>query len=370
MTKSWSFHNPVNAVFGAGRLAELGARCPGDRVLVVTTAGASRRGLADRAAELIGRERTLIWDGAAPNPDLDDLDAATARFAGEGISCVVGLGGGSAVDAAKVLGVALPRRRADSNGPAPLERALRGDGGQEWTERLPVVAVPTTSGTGAEATPFATVWDNARGKKHSVAGDAVFPTSAILDPELTVSLPRFETLYSGLDAISHALETLWNRNRTPASAAFALRALESASDALPAVLDRPADLSARAAMQEAAFLAGLAISQSRTAIAHSMSYPLTLRYGVPHGLACSFTLRAIMALDEVRSALPAAHSALFARIDALLASLDLNAEIARYLTPAQELSLVGEMRTPARSDNFLLPATEELAAAILKETHR
>lgn len=147
---------------------------------------------------------------------------------------------------------------------------------------------------GRRGDPFATVWDHTANKKYSVTGDRTFPDYAILDPQLTLSLPEDETLYTALDTISHALESLWNKNRTVISETYALRALVLANEALPALLTAPEDLGQRERMQQASMLAGLAICTTRTAIAHAISYPMTLHYGVPHGLACSFTLPEIL----------------------------------------------------------------------------
>src|SRR5690606_20309422 len=126
----------------------------------------------------------------------------------------------------------------------PLGKVLREGRQQTWEKKIPLVAIPTTSGTGAEVTPFATVWDQSEHRKYSITGDLIFPDTAVLDPELTLSLPEKETLYPGLDAISHALESLWNVNRTPVTAGFAIQALELAVEALPTVLGNPADLGA------------------------------------------------------------------------------------------------------------------------------
>lgn len=344
---SWSHYNPVRVDFGAGALRRIASHVGSEgNVLLVTTEGFVRRGQAGAIADSLGTARTTVYSGVTPNPQLDELDQATARFSGLEPVAIVALGGGSALDAGKTLSVTLPS--GESN---PLDRRLRGGQPQAWQRAIPVIAIPTTSGTGAEVTPFATVWDDVHHRKHSVAGDLIFPAVAILDPELTLSLPPQETLHTALDAISHSLESLWNRNRTPLSESFSAQALRLAIDALPVVLANPADLQARARMQQASMLAGMAISQTRTAIAHSISYPLTSHFGVPHGLACSFTLpniidRYLAEQDEPNLA------PLFMAARDLLRGLDLFSLLSRYASSAQIEALKGEMFQPGRADNY------------------
>ena len=338
----------MRVVGGAGSSRSVGSLVPADgRVLLVTTPGATRRGTTHAIVEQLGAARVTVHDRVTPNPSLDDLDDATERLHGTAAQAIVAVGGGSALDSAKVLSVTLERGVE-----RPLERALRGGERQAWASAVPVVAVPTTSGTGAEVTPFATVWDTATHRKHSVAGEALHPAVAVLDPELTLSLPAEETLVSGLDAISHALESLWNRNRTAVSVAYARQALALAGTALAAVRGDPSDLTERARMQEAALLAGLAISQTRTAIAHSVSYPLTARFGVPHGLACSFTLAELLKpnLDALVELTGDPH--VMEAILELLGSLRLGERVRRYASLEGILAWESEMRTPERLSNF------------------
>ena len=165
-----------------------------------------------------------------------------------------------------------------------------------------LIAVPTTAGTGSEVTPWATVWDREQQRKHSLHLPETWPEAAIVDPVLMRSLPDAVTLQSGLDALSHALEAIWNRNANPVSDALALAAARSILVTLPTLLRAPDDMALREAMAIAALQAGLAFSNTRTALAHSLSYPMTLRFGLPHGIACSFTLPLVARLAIGRSA--------------------------------------------------------------------
>lgn len=346
----WQFYNPVRIVAApmADALAELVA--PAREALLVTSAGFTRRGISARIAQLLEGVKLNVVDEIEPNPDLIDLDLIAKQLHGTKAQVVLALGGGSVLDAAKVLARTIPLRE-----PRPLEALLRHGQEPVWQGRLPVVAVPTTAGTGAEATPFATVWDHSEHRKHSLDGREMFPVAALLDAELTLNLPHEQTLYPGLDTVSHALESLWNRNCSPASRSIAMQALRLSAQALPLVLRQPYTLAERRRMQEASVLAGIAISQTRTALAHAVSYPVTAHFGVPHGLACSFTLPEILRANLHTLATNAQEHAVLSAVLSMLEELELPRRMARYVTLAQLVSLHAEMYTPGRSDNYVGP---------------
>lgn len=157
-----------------------------------------------------------------------------------------------------------------------------------------LIAVPTTAGTGSEVTPWATIWDREAQRKHSLHLAETWPSIAIVDPELMLSLPASVTLQSGLDALSHALEAIWNVNANALSDTFAVAAVQQIFETLPLLMEKLDDLELRARMALAALQAGMAFSNTRTALAHSISYEMTLRYGLPHGIACSFPLPMVL----------------------------------------------------------------------------
>ncbi|MBL8699715.1 MAG: phosphonoacetaldehyde reductase [Alphaproteobacteria bacterium] len=286
MPGHWSFANPVEIDFGAARFAHVGPRIAGRRYALVTYGDPVFAELTQRLTTVAGPAAVVI-DDVQPNPDFVALAPACARLRGAGIGLIVALGGGSAIDTAKVL--------AASGGEFDAVRSHLESGGKaKLPAPLPIVAIPTTAGTGSEVTCWATVWDGERKRKHSLADPRLYPEAAIVDPTLTHSLPRGLTLSTGLDALSHALESLWNRNANPVSATYAVAAAREILDVLPALLDRLGDAGLRARMAQAAVFAGLAFSNTKTALAHSLSYDVTLHHGVPHGIACSFTLPQVM----------------------------------------------------------------------------
>jgi phosphonate metabolism-associated iron-containing alcohol dehydrogenase len=372
----WSYYNPVELRFGAGQLAELPALVRRRPALLVTTGGFTRRGVADQIRELLAGAPLRILDDVQPNPDLAAIERACADLAGDSVELIVALGGGSAIDTAKALSFALPARA-----PGLLRAHFETGAALPEPSLLPVIAVPTTAGTGSEVTPFAAIWDRQRAKKYSLAHPRLHPRCALLDPELTLSLPDDVTIASGLDALSQAFEAIWNRNATPISTLYAHQAIALIFKSLPRLLLDPQRLELRAAMLEASLLAGLAISQTRTALAHSISYPITARYGVPHGLACSFTLPTLLGFnavsDDGRLAATAAWlgapsiGALRDRVFDLLLALGVDRMLREYLAaPEDVLGLAPDMLMPGRADNNMRAASEhdvvELLAAALE----
>lgn len=357
LSENFNFGNPTRIVFGIGRLAEVASIVTAHRICLVTTSGFSRRGLTKRLAEMFGSRLALVIDTIDPNPDVDSLDAIVRQVRAIQPDAVLALGGGSAMDSGKVIAKA-----ASAPEGWTLADHFRGGAPMHGNAPLPCFVVPTTSGTGAEVTPFATVWDETTNAKYSLASADMFPVAAILDPELTVEMPREVTLATGLDAVSQALESVWNRSCNAITFGLAISSLRLSLGALLRAANDPDNLRARSDMAQASLLAGLCISHTRTALAHSMSYPLTAHYGLPHGFACSFTLPALfdfnMVVDDGRlSALARALGYADAiELKGVVAQLLADADIAVYLkkylaNPKDIFRLVPEMITPNRSGN-------------------
>jgi alcohol dehydrogenase len=224
----------------------------------------------------------------APNPDTRLLAAQSARLAGASEPAViVALGGGSVIDTAKVLAAA-------RGGFQPVLQYLQTGAGAQALSATPIIAVPTTAGTGSEVTSWATVWDTRSGKKYSLSRPNLYPRNALVDPALMTGKPARLTVSTGLDALSHALESLWNVNVNPVSMQHAVVAAREILFVMPWLVQDLQNLDLRSRMASAALSAGLAFSNTRTAIAHSISYPVTLHHNVAHGIACSFTLPMVL----------------------------------------------------------------------------
>jgi alcohol dehydrogenase len=209
------------------------------------------------------------------------------------------IGGGTTLDLGKVLRWRLPDQERSS-----CQSHWRNNLVPEGTLRHPLWCSPTTSGTGSEVTPWATLWDlqHQPSCKRSWHPENGHPEKAWIDPTLTLTCPPGVTRDTGLDALSHALESLWNRHANRLSRPIAIEAARCILETLPALLREPDNIYLRTQMAKASLMAGLAMSQTRTALAHALSYDLTLQEHLPHGQACAVWLPMTMSLAAKRSA--------------------------------------------------------------------
>ena len=353
----WQYRNPVEVRFGAGTFSELPTLLAGRAYALVTYNEPIFRELRQKLESAAG-SACLVVDDVLPNPDCAHLGEQCARFSQlpRRPEVVVALGGGSVIDSAKVF-VA-----AGGDFARVLRFLQRGDGA-DALGTTPLIAVPTTAGTGSEVTSWATVWDSAAGKKYSLARPTLYPRFAVIDPSLMIAKPRKLTVSTGLDALSHALESLWNVNANPVSKTYAVAAAREIIAVLPALADDLANPDLRARMATAALLAGLAFSNTKTAIAHSVSYPITLRHNVPHGIACSFSLPMIIrSVADVGGLCGQALTEIFGadlhegatRLQEMLAGLDVSSDPASYGVGRQEWTvLVKEALEGERGRNFI-----------------
>ena len=234
---------------------------------------------------LAGRRFSVVRDIPA-DPTSDDVERAVGIFRTDPPDFVVAVGGGSVIDLAKAVRVIGPV----SSDPGPFllgERTVE-DGGP------PLLAIPTTAGTGSEATRYAVF--TVDGEKRPIGHPALTPDHVILDPELTYSLPAAVTASTGLDALAQAMESMWSTRSTDGSYADARAALQLALAHLETAVNRP-DPESRTAMCTAAYLAGRAIDVSATTAPHALSFHLTVEYGVPHGHAVALTLGPVLAYN-------------------------------------------------------------------------
>lgn len=349
--KTWRLNHSVTVIGGEGALAALLPLVKAKTVLLLTSKGFSERGVVNQLHQYLSdAKEVLLCDDVSPNPELDYLDQKTVDYHLCSPDLIIALGGGSVLDSAKVLAVTLTQKTSNQ----VLARYFRQDQYVQFAAAIPVITIPTTAGTGAEVTPFATVWDAVSSRKYSLAGDFMYPKMAILVPQFTLTMPAHVTLHTALDTVSHSLETLWNKQSTLVSKAYAEMALRLTMQALTPTLAQPTILEHREKLQLASLWAGMAISINRTAIAHAISYPLTSKLGVPHGLACSFTLPALIELVQRKHALDSYYSELLEQLHKLLLQLPLYQELLRYTNWADIYKLLPEMFTPGRADNFIL----------------
>ena len=295
------------AWFGAGvvrRLPEAVAGTGAPLAVVVTDAGLAATGLPDRISGLLSAAGlpATVFDGVHANPTTGDLAAgadavrAAAGLEGPGgaepfgpperpVACLVAVGGGSPIDAAKGIAVAAvnPQRGRDLDYRGEFAAAP-----------LPIVAVPTTAGTGAETNAFGVVTDTGAARKFYVGSAATRPAVALLDPELTTGLPPRPTAATGLDALTHAVESYLSIRPNPVSDGLALQVAAMIGSYLPRAVADGADREARAQLLLAAHLAGTGMARTGLGLCHAIGHAIGGRFNVPHGEALSLVLPGVL----------------------------------------------------------------------------
>jgi len=284
----FDFHCPTRIVFGPGRLAELGdltraALGEVRRVLVVSDPGIEEVGHTQRGVEQlrVAGIETHVFDGVQENPTTDNVRRGVEVAEDFRPDAMLAIGGGSSMDCCKGINFvhSCGGRMQDYWGV-----------GKATTDLLPMIAVPTTAGTGSEAQSFALISDAETHTKMACGDKRAAFRLALLDPELTLTQPPTVTALTGVDAIAHTVETLVTKKRNQMSMAFSREAWRLLSQGLPRVFDDPTDLAARGWVQQGACLAGLAIENSMLGAAHALANPLTAAYGIVHGQAVGLML--------------------------------------------------------------------------------
>jgi len=281
-------------VFGPGTLSVIGveaAALGGKKVLIVTDPGIARTGAVGRAVSSLEAEgiSVAVYDQVRENPTTEDVDRCVRAAREFGTDLIVGLGGGSSLDTAKGCNFILTNggRMQDYWGVGKATRPM-----------LPFIAIPTTSGTGSECQSFALIADADTHAKMACGDPKAAASLAILDPELTITMPAAVTAHTGIDAIAHALETAVCIKRTDISSAYSTAAWKLLDRGLEEVLNNPGDLEARARVQLGAAFAGTAIENSMLGIAHSCANPLTAHFGIVHGQAVGTMLPYVIDFNE------------------------------------------------------------------------
>ena len=296
MPTSAPFRVPPSQIFGAGAIEQLGEeakRLGWQRALVVTDPGvAAIADCARRVLEAAGIA-TGLYDRAEREPSVASVERAAAALSaapGGGYDGIVGVGGGSVLDTAK--GVSL---RSANDG--PLQRYF----GVELVPStgLPMILVPTTAGTGSEATPNAIFDDTDRRLKAGIVSHRLFARVAIVDPDLTIGAPATVTAAAGLDALTHAIESYVAIKATPHTDLYALEAIRLIATHLRTAVARGGDRAARTGQARGSFYAGISITNAGTGLCHAMAYPLGSAFHVPHGMANALLLPAVLEFNLV-----------------------------------------------------------------------
>ena len=346
--------------FGPGVLAELPAFVDSlgcERAFVVTDRGLRATGIVGRVEKILAELDYDVHEDIGPNPSTAEIDRGAARLRSFGECAVIAVGGGSALDAAK--GISLLAGNPD---------AVAADADRLWdaADGLPLIAVPTTSGTGAETNGFGVTEDICAQRKVYIGHSSVKPRIAVLDPELTLGLPAKVTAATGLDALVHGIESLASLGSTALSAAYATQAITLAGTWLPVAYRDGGDLEARSQLMFGAHLAGHALTLSGLGLVHGIGHALTAHTGTPHGVALAAVLEEVMvfsiagAVDAYETTARALHVTPTA--DAAIAAV-------------REISASIEIKRPLRDlgvtfDQIPVIAADAVADAVTKNAPR
>ncbi|MFA9397020.1 MAG: iron-containing alcohol dehydrogenase family protein [Clostridiaceae bacterium] len=290
---NWDYIQPVKISFGTGKIEDLFDILSDLNLkngILVSDPIFKENGLAYKVLDYSKGLITTIFSNITPNPTVDSVDECADIIRKNNINFVVALGGGSSLDCAKA---------AASSAKTPYSIVEFHSGGRKLgNEHLPLIAIPTTSGTGSEVTMVAVLSDPKKGIKAPIGSPNFYPAMAIIDPALTVTVPKKVTAGTGLDVLSHALEGFWSKNHQPICDACAFHAIGLVFKYLLRAYNDGTDIEAREKMCEASLMAGLAFGLPKTTGSHACSFPLTSKYHIPHGEACAFTLDAFLRINK------------------------------------------------------------------------
>jgi phosphonate metabolism-associated iron-containing alcohol dehydrogenase len=265
------------------KIADVVESFKSNRIMLVTGRKSMKKlGVTDRIIDYLKNCRVVVYNKVEQNPDVSTVENGIRFLKDEKCDLVIGLGGGSAIDTAKAVSVL-------SKNQGPVDEYLFGK--TKIVDRgVPLVAIPTTAGTGTEVTQYASIIDETKKRKLSLSHEYIHPSIAIVDPTLTVTMPKFVTATTGLDALSQCIEAYWAKDRTPISDIFALKGIALIFNNLLNAFKHAENTEFRERMALAALFSGIAINITKTTIVHSVSYPLTTHFKISHGLACALTL--------------------------------------------------------------------------------
>ncbi|MEM9481994.1 MAG: iron-containing alcohol dehydrogenase [Verrucomicrobiota bacterium] len=337
-------HTPgTGIVFGVGeivRLSELCKKHGGSRILIVSDPGIAKAGHSARVKSLIEDSGLFaaVFDDVRENPTTEDVRLCVQAAQENEIDFIVGLGGGSSLDTAKGCNFILTNggHMRDYWGVGKAEKPM-----------LPFIAVPTTAGTGSECQSFALIADSETHMKMACGDKKAAAKAAILDPELTLTQPRSVTVHTGMDAITHAVETAVTKKRTETSFAYSKLAFSLLNEGFESVLQSPDELVGRAQMLLGAAYAGTAIENSMLGAAHSCANPLTAKFGIVHGEAVGVMMPQVVRFNAEDEEVASIYGELFeghlaARLEELLVRAAMPLSLSDYSISADSLDELAE----------------------------
>ena len=294
MIKVGEFYAPDKIIFGSGGLSQVGveAKRLGNKVLVVLGRSAMRKGGALNCLTHLLKGNNLkyaIYENIPSDPTVETVDTGVSLARKGSYNLVIALGGGSVLDTGKAISVMVT-----NEGSVADYQEIEGKGRKFQHKPIPLIAIPTTSGTGSEATKNAVITNTKFSLKKSIRDPMLIPEVALVDPELTLSLPPHITAVCGGDALTQCIESYLGKKSQEITDILALHAIGLIGKSLAKAVKEGKNLEARKDMAMAALLSGLCLSNSGLGAAHALSHPLGVYYKIPHGLSCTVLLPYVM----------------------------------------------------------------------------
>ncbi len=373
---STALNHPTQIYFGPKALENFLERSSFSNILLVSSPGAKERVYYQ---DLLKQLNSLIlyeFNNVAPNPELSETVSNYNFIRKFKPDCIFAVGGGSVIDTAKILSRMFSKPDTDW-----LDSDLLLSQPTKQETLIPVVAIPTTAGSGAELTPFATLWDSKKKSKHSIAGEDLYPKVAIIDPSFSLSGSNSLKASSGLDAVAHAFDSYWSRGANELTRSICIESLALSFENFLKNLSKVSNLDFQDPVCRSSALAGVAISATKTSLSHAISYPISLNMGVPHGIAASFSIPGILELINTRDAdeclkfaallgfdsYPKLRSA-FVTLLSRSGAYDIFTEKVRDV--GSILDLLSQMQQKGRFDNFYSQVSLEELTSILNSSLR
>jgi alcohol dehydrogenase len=367
--------NKTKIIFGNNTRAYLAQLIKKKIILIVCSKRAKNEITIDEKFNFIKNNKVFWITDVLSNPALNYLEKKNKTFKTRHFDYIIAIGGGSVIDSAKVISLLFSFQKKIT-----IKDIIDNIGHLKINNRSKLIALPTTSGTGSEVTSFATVWDKKQKKKLSINHKSLLPTLAIVDPTLTFSLPKEVTINTSLDSLNQAFESIWNKNANKDTLNYAFKSIKLSLSALAKINKNINDKKSRSDLARASLYAGICISQTKTSICHSISYPLTAKLNIPHGLACAFTMSAVINYINVKNInffnklanklKVSSGKIIEIKIKKLFYDLKVKQKNKMYIKNKKNLfSLKKYMQTPERSNNFIYQLDDDSLELILNKSY-
>ncbi len=355
MNDNFNYYMPTKIIFEENSLASIDTYINNRKTILITSKGFEKRGLVDKLKKL-SQNIIAVFPNIPSHPEFNDLQEIYEQIHKCEFELILAVGGGSVLDASKFFSVYNEKKEF-----LFVKNLVKNKTEKNVYKTIPIISVPTTAGTGSELTPWATIWDKDEKKKYSLHLPELFSEIALYDPLLTLSVPRDITIQTALDTLSHALESIWNKNANEITINYAIKSAKLIMKYLPLLVKDLGNIEYRTNILKACMYAGLAFSNTQTALAHAMSYYITSYKNIAHGIACSFTLPMLVdniigKYDFIDSALVEIFGTLSSSsLRELLKALDIKTNFIDYgISEDEQSELKNSLINSSRASNSLI----------------